>query len=218
MIRAIPDPKIYKYVSLISGSDFIIKPIVDIINFFEKSDEEFIDQVPLPCEGFWSWGGEDRYSVWYPQLLIQRPTNKLMKLFRVLYREFVMRTKVFKRKDVPVNKFYGGSSWFTLSGDCINWIRSYLDENKQYIDFFRHGVCVDEVFFSTLVGLSPFSAKVANRNLTYMVWNRSNKTGGPGIITEKDLAEMKESDYIFTRKVMDIEVVNKIVEELVIGE
>ncbi len=156
------DTEKYSYVHLISGNCFIIKSPEFIIDFFSNTDLQYIQSSFLSEKNTWAWHGWDRYSVRYPQWMIQRPSNKFLRFIRVCYREFIMRTQIFKRKNLPVPKFYGGSSWFSITGDCANWIIEYLntDEGKEYKKFFRNGVCSDEVFFPTLVRYSPFSDKI----------------------------------------------------------
>ena len=205
LLRA-TNKKSYSYVHLISGNDIFIKDPIDFLVFFEKNTGyEFIQSNEIgygKCS--WSWGGEDRYSVYYPLWMIKRPTNKIFRSIRVAYREFIMRTKIFKRKGQPVDTFYGGSSWFLITGNMSKWIIEYLDANPSYFSFFKHGVCVDEVFFSTLVRLSPYNEKIANEHLRFMDWNNKGKSSGPIELTLDDWSRIEESGKVFARKVTDI--------------
>ncbi len=210
------DASEYSYIHLISGNDFIIKPIEYIESFFSNNSAEYIESIELP-EKLFVWGAMDRVEVWYPQFIIDRPSNTVFRALRVIYREFVMRTKILKRKNMPVTAFYLGSSWFSLTGGCVEWIKEYLKNNPDYTEFFRHGVCVDEVFFQTLVHISPYAKNVANRNMTYMVWGGS-KTGGPNEMKINNLDKMLASDCIFARKFTDMSTINTVCERLDIKE
>ena len=120
-----------------------------------------------------------------------------------------MRTKIFKRKDQPVDKFYGGSSWWSLTGKCVSWIKN--NTNPKYYNFFKHGVCSDEVYFSTLVRYSPYSENILSRPVRYMVWNETgNTSGGPAVIKGKYIDEAINSEYPFARKVVDFDVCKEI--------
>lgn len=77
----------------------------------------------------------------------------MFRILRVAYREFVMRTKLFKRKRFPVTDFYGGLSWFSKTGGGGQWMMQYLLEHPDYVNHFRKGVCVDEVFFQRFFGI-----------------------------------------------------------------
>ncbi len=208
------DTNKYSYVHLISGNDFIIKNPYEIISFFENNDLEYIESNPLDKDCTWSWHGMDRVRCYYPQWMIRRPKEKFFKISRILYREFIMRTKIFKRRNLPVKEFFGGSQWFSLTGKMIDWILGYLDNNPDYIEFFQHGVCVDEVFFSTLVKYSPFADKIANNHLRYMKWDTGISTGGPATLTEYDFEDMITSEFIWARKFDDIKTVEKLADRL----
>lgn len=203
----------YCYVHLISGNDFIVKKPEEFIEFFGNSDREFIDSNILPGTCTWSWHGEDRYSVYYPQWIIQRPAHTIFKIMRVAYREFVMRTKIFKRKNCPVPIFYGGSQWFSITSGCLLWILKYLREHPEYVDFFRHGVCVDEVFFSTLIRYSPYVEKIANNNLRFMKW-QGGTSGGPDTLTKDDFDNMLMSECFWARKFVDYETITELYKTL----
>ncbi len=202
----------YQYVHLISGLDFPVKSPMDFIEFFKKNQgKQYIQSNPLPEKSTWSWGGMDRVCVYHPQMIINRPTNKFWKFIRVCWREFVMRTKIFKRKNYPVPKFYGGSSWFSLTGDCVQWIKEYLNQHPEYLHFFKNTVCGDEVFFSTIVRYSPFADFVANDPLRFMKWANSTN-GGPAIIDTKDFLAIKDSNNVFGRKFISIEIIKQYID------
>ena len=203
----------YSYIHLISGNDFIIKSPQYFIEFFRENDKEYI-QSDLLGEGCsWSWGGLDRYEVFYPQWLIKRPSHKFMRLIRLLYREFVMRSVIFKRKALPVQFFYGGSQWFSITSACCCWMLKYLEQNKEYMTFFRHGVCSDEVFFSTLVRYSPFSEKIENNSLRFMLWH-GTVSGGPLELKRNNILQMIESDDVFARKFTDMDTIKEVYKQL----
>ena len=209
MFNFMEDPSAYSYCHLISGNDFIIKPINWLQHkFCEDNKKEYIESNYLDGSSTWSWGGLDRFQVYYPQWIIKRPANKPMRFCRVIYREFIMRTKIFKRKRLPVEKFYGGSSWWSLTGEMVAWMKEYLENHIEYCDFFKHGVCVDEVFFSTLARYSPYSDRIANNHMRFMCWNEpGNNSGGPSFLKEKDISVMIESEYAFARKFVDLSVI-----------
>ncbi len=203
-------PDKYNRVHLISGVDFPIKSPKYLHDFFLNNPNEYIQCNLLPGHSTWAWGGVDRYSVYYPQWMIQRPSKKIYRLIRVGYREVVMRTKIFRRRSFPVEQFYGGSSWFSITGHCLGWMMNYIKENPEYINLFKHGVCVDEVFFSTLVHLSPFAENIQNNSLRFTIWGKTSISGGPRILHAEDIPEMLRSKDIFARKFDNIEIIEKV--------
>ena len=202
----------YLYVHLISGLDFLVKSPKEFIDFFKKAEgKQYIQSNPLPEKSTWSWGGMDRVCVYHPQFIIRRPTNKFWKFIRVGWREFVMRTKFLKRKRQPVNKFYGGSSWFSLTGECVQWIKEYLKAHPNYLRFFKNTVCGDEIFFSNIVRYSPFSDQIVNEPLRFMKW-RNTTNGGPAEIKEEDFTHMINSIHVFARKFTSVQIIKKYLE------
>lgn len=200
----------YNYIHLISGNDCLIKPVSYILTLFsERNRKEYIESNILPGDSTWSWAGQDRYQCWYPQWLIKRPAYKTARFLRITYREFVMRTKIFKRKKYPVKVFGGGSSWFSITGKCVKWMLEYLETHPEYIQFFRRGVCVDEVFFSTLVRQSPFAENILNDHLRFMIWDNTF-SGGPKALEKSDIETMRKSKCVFARKVTDMNTLREI--------
>ena len=209
LMGAMRNPASYAYVHLISGADFVIKPPSFFASFFSGNVSEYIESELLDGTSTWAWGGVDRFQCYYPQWMIRRPADKLFRVVRVVWREFIMRTKVFKRRDQPVGKFYGGSSWWSLTGGCVDWMLGFLESHPGYFRFFKHGVCVDEVFFSTLIRYSPYSDNVVNGCLRYMRWNdEGNKSGGPSVLRQENIPEMLGSCNVFARKFIGLEVIH----------
>ena len=203
----------YQYVHLISGNCFPAMSPEEMHEKLKEDDTQYIETTDLMNgTSTWSWHGKDRYLVWYPQWMIQRPANKTLRYFRIAYREFVMRTKVFQRKKLPAAHFYGGSSWFSVTGEAIEWMKGYLSCHPEYADFFKNGVCSDEVFFSTLMAMSPFLSMIANDAKRFMLWEGTN-TGGPMELRESNARQICRSGDFWCRKVTDINVMRNIERE-----
>ena len=68
LINEIKNPLNYSYCHLISGNDFVIKPISWIMkSFSENNDKQYIESNYLDGTSTWSWGGLDRFQCYYPQ-------------------------------------------------------------------------------------------------------------------------------------------------------
>lgn len=85
----------------------------------------------------------------------------------------------------------------------------YLETHPEYIQFFRRGVCVDEVFFSTLVRQSPFAENILNDHLRFMIWDNTF-SGGPKALEKSDIETMRKSKCVFARKVTDMNTLREI--------
>lgn len=200
----------YSYLHLVSGACFPAMAPRRLFQALGEEKKQYIETNNLMNgASTWSWHGADRYSVWYPQWMIHRPQNAIMRGVRVGYRELIMRTHLFKRKKFPVDTFYGGSGWFTITGEAVEWILAYLRDNPQYIHFFQHGLCQDEVFFSTLIMQSPYAADVTGDSGRYMLW-KGETSGGPKTLHPGDAEDIVSSGKLWCRKVKDLETVNAI--------
>ena len=124
-----------------------------------------------------------------------------------------MRTKFLMRKKLPVPRFYGGSSWFSIAGDLSGWMKDYLAEHEEYLHFFEHGVCSDEVFFATLARYSPYADRIVSDCHRFMIWKGST-SGGPRELNETDIPFMRKDKSFFARKVMDVDAGDEIIKEL----
>ena len=192
------DPSQYACIHLISGSDYPIKPPGRILEACDG--REFIQSRVLPGDTVWAWGGLDRFMVRYPDWMIHRPDRKLARIVRLAYRELMMRSGLYRLRRCPVETFYRGSSWFSVTGACLAWMLEYLAAHPEYTRFFRHGVCIDEVFFSTLVRLSPYAERIESDPRRYIRWS-GGANGGPAFLTEADIPQMRESPGFFARKI-----------------
>ncbi|MBM6859276.1 N-acetylglucosaminyltransferase, partial [Clostridium saudiense] len=141
---------IYKYIHFISGQDYPVKSLEYIKNKFNNSKSQYIDYFSFPNNDLVK-KGYDRYEVYYPQWMIDRPNYLLKKILRVSYREFILFTKIFKRDLSSLPRIYGGSCWFSITGECGEYILNYIDKNPQYIKFFKNSIYADEMFFQTII-------------------------------------------------------------------
>src|SRR5262249_39572090 len=56
---------------------------------------------------------------------------------------------------------YHGAQWWTLTRDCIDYLVSFLDRNRDFLRFHRYTFCPDEIVFQSIVKCSPFAAKIS---------------------------------------------------------
>ena len=119
--------------------------------------------------------------------------------------------KAFRRKNNTGFKFYYGSQWWCLSGNTIQWMLEYIEENPKYVAFFRNSRNPDESFFQTLFMNSSF---VSTRKdyLHYIDW--SEKRNSPKCLEVSDFYKIKKSGKLFARKIMDEQLMDLIDQNL----
>ncbi|HGC6410768.1 TPA: conjugal transfer protein, partial [Streptococcus agalactiae] len=89
------------------------------------------------------------------------------------------------------------------------WIIGYLDKHPDYQEAFCHSYCGDELFFQTLLAISPFQERVMNNKDDclmggrYIIWE-ADKTSPCDLFAEKVLEYRKEAESaLFFRKVSE---------------
>lgn len=187
----------YDYISLISGQDFPIKSNIEFAEFLLKhKGKEFIEYFPLPNFNWKYEGGIGRVKFYWLDFLTPRK-NFIVKIIRNLY---LLSIGKLMSKDISLlGKLYGGSSWFTITGELAEYIVDFIDSNPNYINLYRNSGCADEIFFQTLIMNSPFRDNVENNNLRFIKWEEGNIN--PSILTISDKDNIDSSDKFIMRKV-----------------
>ncbi|WP_430494515.1 beta-1,6-N-acetylglucosaminyltransferase [Rossellomorea marisflavi] len=180
----------YDYVHLISGQDFPLKSNIDLINFFiENKGSQFIEFIDLPRHLY------NRVEVYYPSFFTENGKNGTA---RGIYKRLVMLSKFLKRDLSKMPKIFKGSSWFSITGDCLNYILDFIKHDEIFYDFFKNTFCSDELFFQTILLNSPYSDRIVNNNYRYINWEEGAPS--PKTLQFKDLPKLKNSNKLFGRK------------------
>ena len=137
----------FNYFVYLSGQDFPIKSNNYISNFIEQqSGKEFIDYYYIP-ESSHTFNTRTRIDRYY---WMDRKEDFFRKAFNKIG-SFV------KGRKAPYNFIaIGGCAYFGFTSSLVNYIRTFLRENKKYTRYFKYTVCADEAFFHTLVYNSKF--------------------------------------------------------------
>lgn len=200
-LKEIKEYKKYDYYILLSGQDYLIISINKIVKFLNKNKgKEFIEYKKIGKKDD-EWDISNRYSYYR-----FNNSSLLDKISRYLYN---------KRKFINNLTPYGGSLWWMLTDDAINYIINYYDENKLYKSI-RYTSCFDEVFFQSILCNSKFIDNVVNNNYHYIDWSehieKKNK-GNPNTLKIKDYNKIINSNKFIARK-FDIKVDGKILDKL----
>jgi len=195
----------YAYIHLVSGQDFPIKSREYINGFFHNNlGAQFIQFNIYPLHLL------NRIKVYYPKCLFGR--GEMRRIIRSVFKLAIMKSYFLRRKTQQLPKLYNGSGWFSLTGDCIEYILDFVDKNKDFYRFFHNAMCSDETFFQTIILNSEYKDKVVNNNLRYIDWCAaglgSPKTSGwfkrgstsPRTLLLEDYERLSNSKCLFARK------------------
>ena len=98
-----------------------------------------------------------------------------------------------------IPKLYGGSTYWSLSRECLKYVINYTNVNRFVLNRFKYTLCAEEFYFQTVIMNSKFATKVTNNNARYIDWNARNGNN-PAVLDESDFKKLIESEAFFARK------------------
>lgn len=201
--------KEYDYISLISGQCFPLKSndyIRGILS--ENKGKEFIEFKDITNDKksrfrlkSYNFFRENRFIRTLPMRILDNIIRRILKVFRV-------DRKIFENMNL-----YHGSSWFTITFDCMNFIIDYTNYNENFVQDFKYVLAPDEHFFQMIVLNSKYKHKVVNNNLRYIDWKGCKNS--PNTLSMKDEKFLLDTESIIARKFdmeLDKEIIYKIIE------
>lgn len=157
----------FDYYILLSGTDYPIRPNSFLYDKLSTGGE-FISM----NKGFGIEKPEDRIKYYYFDCFDRRNFRSVKTVFFYLMERTIRL--FFQKKSYPFQQIYYGPTWWALSHDCLKYVLDQIDNNKDYIRFYKTSWAPDESFFQTIIGNSPFFSK-CNTNLTYVDWSSKPK-------------------------------------------
>jgi len=178
---------------LITGQDFPIKDTC----FFQKLDnKDYLNffKMPATC---WTNGGMDRLEYYnFYDLFNAKKSMRWISLFVKLQKKF----KYKRSLNNYLGKLYGGSTYWSLSRETLQYVVRFTKENKYFFNRFKYTFCPEEIYFQTIILNSKFSTNVVNDNLRFIDWE-SGRGGNPAFLDETDLEKILSSKSLFARKI-----------------
>jgi len=193
----------YDYIILLTGQDYPLKSNKCIQRTLQESDgNSFLEYFPLPNE---HWkdenGGLDRVIYWNFNLCGRefaiREKNRFIPSFLVPLSSAFAEILPIQRKLPGDLKPFGGSAYWCLSRDCIEYMNNFVQQNKALVNFFKYVKIPEETFFQTVLLNSPLKNRIVNDNLRYIVWST---TRHPAVLQKEGLKEFINTDRLFARK------------------
>lgn len=95
---------------------------------------------------------------------------------------------------------FGGSQWWNLSREVARYVLSFVDEHPDYLEYHRHTLAPDELFFQSIVlgTRCRDEHEVVNDALRFMLWDTG--ASHPRTLTLEDRPSLTESGQPFARK------------------
>lgn len=203
----------YTFFHLISRQDLILKPVSEILNFFDSHISYNFVHFDKPEQSIIR---KERVKYYY---FFQEIKPRGRSLWSILQRILVFIQKgllIDRTKKFP-GEFKSGSQWWSIKPDLARYI---VSQREKIRNLFKYSMC-DEMFVQTLVYNSGFFStlyiqeqkdKHANQRLLKLSQNKM--CGSIHIWTMKDIDEIRNSDLLFARK-FDENVDSEIIDEVV---
>jgi hypothetical protein len=176
------------FVVHLSGQDYPVRPsgyIEDFLAARKGTCLMYFHRFPYPQ---WDLGGYYRLPTW------RIPTGG--KGLRVVP-SFL--SPVFHRKVPQGYHPCGGSQWWALPGEAVEYLWNFLGSNPEFVSYFQKAIFPDEMLFHTILGNSRFPVDSGDHHLHYMRWLTIHASS-PELLTVSDLPAMRASGKCFARK------------------
>jgi hypothetical protein len=198
------------YVLLISGEDFPLRPVSELVAFAQANQERsFVQGYALPYAA-WPRDGRERTDFYscrvgsnlYTCIPRGEDTSALRPPRRLLNWALRLRFMFKPSRRFPAYlRPYGGQQWLNLSPAAAAYVLGFLAEHPDYRSYHAHTACPDELLIQSVLLGSGFADdhEIVDDDLRFLRW-----TGGdhPKLLALEDLAAMRESGDLFARKVV----------------
>ncbi|WP_234735966.1 beta-1,6-N-acetylglucosaminyltransferase [Tellurirhabdus bombi] len=219
LIRAaLTDSYSFRYLRLLSGVDFPLKPAHELVHFYQNSTVEYLSYFKVADRP--DWHHKVRYPYFHEWPLLNKRNGRWgMRRFQLYNR--ILKYVLPRRRFCSSLDLYGGAQWWALTAACAQYVLTYLNQHPEIKQFFRLGDHPDEQVFQTVILNSPFASQVihygkrwpkgmewqnypvgylleSNYVHTYVDWNPAREQ--PALLREGDLNELISSGCYFCRK------------------
>lgn len=191
MRQVVAEAGVFDKLLFLSAQDFPLLPNRRLKQALAAlADYELLDCVPVGPHG---WSCAERFQYFH------RDGGGKLAVLACRLANRAMRAGGVRRAMVNGWQPWGGSSWWTLSRDCVRAIVGQVRDDPAIVRFFRTVSCPDEMFFQTLVMNSQFRARVLSNNCRHIQW-QAGGARNPKVLDESDFDAIRASGAHFCRK------------------
>ena len=203
----------------ISGQCYPIKPIDQLVKFFDGLGERFVMELIPPPFPSWEDGGLNRLNKYHYYLPRWLPWDKGWRTFPADHpprttKERVLHSWLSRRFPLPrtepwnVPSYFGHAFW-SLSNVAAAYVLDFHRRHPDVFAFHRYTFVVDEIYVQTLVGNSTYWKQQAlPLHIHYCDWSKPNP---PQILTMRHRDRLMQSNCLTARKfdtTVDVEILD----------
>jgi hypothetical protein len=186
--------RVYDFISLLSGQDYVLRSTDEIYAYFNKRKGKnflYLESLISP------W--------WHEAMKRINRYDMVNHSFRGKYKLQWLINFLFPKKKFPLPYLlYGGprAAWLTITPDCAKYVIDFMRDNPQVRKFFFHTWGGDEFVFPTIIMNSEFkNTVVIDNDFLYVDWSLGGSS--PKILTAEDFNALKRTCCYFARKFDD---------------
>ena len=210
MSTAVENSNEISHYVLLSGQDYSLKNIQEIITFFgENQNSSFIEHTPLPIKEL-NYSGYDRVNAYSITFKGKRHTaiplswKPKFNLKGQVFNSILLMKNILKRKRKHpdgISPFYG-SQWWALNHNVTTEVLKLLNHRPDFLQYHKDSLLPDELVFQSLVGTIksslPSNQIIINKNLHFIDWHQQGSH--PKSLILQDYEKLISSGKIFGRK------------------
>jgi len=193
------------YFHSITAQDFPLKN-TDYFNEFLLSQTDdakgYMEFFTLPKPS-WKNGGIDRLEYYHLYTHFNVLSKRGKKIISLVLK--IQKKLNFKR---PINfkeKLYGGSTYWTLPRNILQFLIDYTKRKPAIYQRLKNTQIAEEIYVQTVLMNSEHAKNMVNDNLRFMDW--ANGDGlGPAFLNINNYEEIMKSNKLFARKIAANEV------------
>ncbi|MBC9928782.1 beta-1,6-N-acetylglucosaminyltransferase [Chitinophaga qingshengii] len=176
----------YAWVTLLSGQDYPLQPIGQIIAFLQQQKgRQFLNVI-----------SEEALR---PMMSKMEHYHFVEYNFPGKYRLGRLLTAILPRRKAPLGlQLYCGSAWWTLSLDCVRFCVTYEQQHPALRKYFKLTWGADEFIFQTILMNNDVYRSRLTDYLHYIDWSAGKEH--PKVLGIEDIEVLRQSGKLFARK------------------
>ncbi len=199
----------FDWLVYLSGQDYPTQPLSKTENFLAETDYDgFIFYFNVDSEQY-PWDADEvfkrylcqyyRLPNWTGRFLIK--LDKILQFTPIVISVFYGSLIGIRAKRTPFDDnfiCYGGSQWHTLSRKCVQYIKSFVEQNPSIVNYYKKTLVPDECFIQTIL-VNSHLFKLCN-DCKLCVDFTGTDFGHARSLTNKDYEAITNGRFHFARK------------------
>lgn len=187
-----------EYYSIVSENTITVKPIEEIVNYFEKNIYNIYMEVKSKKDNNSFSEFDFRYKSYFFQDIYNHRSRcygfRIMSYYLERISAYIQRA-IGIRKGIEFN--YKGYVYCHMSRIAVQRVLEKVKEDASYLKELRRCYVGEEFFFQNIIMNSDLKEYVINDSLIYDDWDKGN----PAFLDEEDIDNIEKSNKLFARKV-----------------